>query len=100
MSSRDQYLSVEQRESAALLYQSLLQVQQKIESGAKDFTAIQKQANAELSKAGFRVEYFEVRRAEDLQPATENDRELVILVAAWLGEARLIDNLTLTFSFH
>jgi pantoate--beta-alanine ligase len=98
MSSRNQYLSAEQRESAVMLYNSLLQAQQEIASGEKDFVTIQKRASIELNKAGFRVEYFEIRRAEDLQPASEKNRELVILVAAWLGEARLIDNLQLRLS--
>ena len=52
-----------------------------------------KQAMAQLSAAGFRPEYFELRRTADLQPATKKDGDVVILVAAWLGEARLIDNL-------
>lgn len=100
MSSRNQYLSVEERDTAATLHQCLVKAQQQIESGEKDFVAIQKQASEKLSEAGFKPEYFEVRRAEDLLPATENDRELVILVAAWLGKARLIDNLTLTLYLH
>ena len=93
MSSRNQYLSTEERERAAVLYQTLQQAQQQIAAGGKDFASIQAQASASLSEAGFRPEYFEVRRAQDLQPAKETDNELVILVAAWLGEARLIDNL-------
>ena len=94
MSSRNQYLSTEERERAAVLYQTLQQVQQQIVSGEKDFAAIQAQASVTLSNAGFRPEYFEVRRAQDLQPAQATDQELVILTAAWLGEARLIDNLS------
>ena len=96
MSSRNQYLSVEQRERAAVLYQTLLQAQQKVASGEKDFAAIQAQAIAQLSEAGFRPEYFELRRALDLQPASESDHAVVILAAAWLGEARLIDNIVVS----
>ncbi|MBN4079030.1 pantoate--beta-alanine ligase [Beggiatoa alba] len=92
MSSRNQYLSVDERKRAALLYQTLQQAQQKIVAGDKNFSAIQMRASEQLSQAGFRLEYVEVRRALDLRPATEGDQELVILVAAWLGEARLIDN--------
>lgn len=94
MSSRNQYLSTEEREHAAMLYQTLRQTQQQIAAGEKDFSEIEAQAGARLSEAGFRPEYFEVRRAQDLQLAKETDIELVILVAAWLGEARLIDNLS------
>lgn len=98
MSSRNQYLSVEERKRAAVLYQTLLQAQQQIVSGDKDFTAIQAQASARLSEAGFRPEYVELRRRQDLLPASDQDRELVMLVAAWLGEARLIDNIMVNIS--
>ena len=94
MSSRNQYLSAEECERAAVLFQTLRQAQQKILSGEKNFAAIKEQANAMLNEAGFRPEYFEVRRPKDLKQAIEADQELVILVAAWLGETRLIDNLS------
>lgn len=95
MSSRNQYLSSEEREHAALLHKTLQQAQQKIVAGEKDFELIQRQAVAQLNESGFRAEYFEVREAVTLLPATEADAALVVLVAAWLGEARLIDNLAL-----
>lgn len=95
MSSRNAYLSAEERECAAMLYQTLQQAQQKIEAGERDFAMIQTQATAKLSEAGFRPEYFEIRRAQDLQAATDADEQRVILAAAWLGEARLIDNIVL-----
>jgi len=95
MSSRNAYLSAEERERAAMLYQTLQQAQQKIEAGERDFAMIQTQATAKLGEAGFRPEYFEIRRAQDLQAATDSDEQRVILAAAWLGEARLIDNIVL-----
>ncbi len=95
MSSRNAYLSSEERKRAAVLYQTLQQAQQKIEAGEKDFVMIQTQATAKLSEAGFRPEYFEIRRAQDLQAATDADEQRVILAAAWLGEARLIDNIVM-----
>ncbi|MDT8384430.1 MAG: pantoate--beta-alanine ligase [Gammaproteobacteria bacterium] len=98
MSSRNQYLSAEEREHAAVLYQTLLRAQQQIASGDRDLAAIQAQASARLSEAGFRPEYVELRRQQDLLPASDQDRELVMLVAAWLGEARLIDNILLTIA--
>jgi pantoate--beta-alanine ligase len=98
MSSRNQYLSAQERERAAVLYQTLRQAQQQITAGEKDFAAVEAQAGATLSEAGFRPEYFAIRRQQDLQPAQATDRELVILVAAWLGEARLIDNLSFNVS--
>ncbi|MCF6337581.1 MAG: pantoate--beta-alanine ligase [Gammaproteobacteria bacterium] len=95
MSSRNAYLSSEERERAAVLYQTLQQAQQQIESGERDFAMIQAQATAKLSEAGFQPEYFEIRRAQDLQLATDMDEQQVILAAAWLGEARLIDNIVM-----
>lgn len=93
MSSRNAYLSGEERERAATLYQTLQQAQQQIRAGERDFTMIQMQSVAKLGKAGFRPEYFEICRAQDLQVPTGDADELwVILAAAWLGEARLIDN--------
>jgi pantoate--beta-alanine ligase len=96
MSSRNSYLSKEQRETAAALYRTLQQAQQQIAAGQTDFHTIQQQACAQLTEAGFRPEYFEIRRAQDLQAASKTDEQLVILVAAWLGEARLIDNISFT----
>ncbi len=95
MSSRNAYLSSEERTHAAVLYQTLQQAQQKIEAGERDFAMIQAQAIAKLSEAGFRPEYFEIRRAQGLQAATDADEQRVILTAAWLGEARLIDNIVM-----
>lgn len=93
MSSRNQYLTPTEREQAALLYQVLIQAKQHIITSEQPFSAIQHQAIAQLNEAGFRSEYFELRRAEDLQVIAEGDVEQVLLVAAWLGKARLIDNL-------
>lgn len=100
MSSRNQYLSASERENAAVLYQMLLTAQQKIVSGEEAFSDIQTQAIARLSDAGFRPEYFEIRQSENLQPASATDSQIVILVAAWLGKARLIDNLTVNLSIN
>lgn len=96
MSSRNHYLSNEERGRAALLYQTLQQAQRQIVDDEEDFAMIQQQSVERLREAGFRPEYLELRRARDLQTPTAQDVELVLLVAAWLGEARLIDNL----SFH
>jgi len=95
MSSRNQYLSPDERRRAPVLYQSLQQARQRVIAGERDAAAIRAQAFAQLEAAGFRPEYFEVRRQRDLHIATESDvaEDLVIVAAAWLGEARLIDNL-------
>ncbi|HEC17953.1 MAG TPA: pantoate--beta-alanine ligase [Gammaproteobacteria bacterium] len=96
MSSRNQYLSDEERQTAALLYQTLQEVKQQIEAGAEDSVKLCTQAMAQLQDAGFRPEYFELRRSSDLQPADPQDKDGILLSAAWLGEARLIDNLRLS----
>jgi len=98
MSSRNTYLSTKERECAVVLYQCLQQAQQEIEAGERDFAMIQVQAIAQLKKAGFRPEYFTIRRAQDLQVATDADEQRVILAAAWLGETRLIDNIVVEHS--
>ena len=53
---------------------------------------LEHEAKARLAAAGFRPDYFEFRRARDLQHPTLEDTELRIFAAAWLGRARLIDN--------
>ncbi len=95
MSSRNQYLGAEERQRAAALYRALQAAGERLSSGETNIAAIETAAVASLEEAGFRPEYFSVRRAHDLLPATADDTELVILAAAWLGEARLIDNLRL-----
>jgi len=92
LSSRNSYLSPEERRLAPLLYQSLQRVRERTQGGTP-FAAAEEQARAELEAAGFRVDYVSVRRAEDLEPPTRDDRALVVLAAARLGRTRLIDNL-------
>lgn len=94
-SSRNLYLNTEERTKAKFLYEILLAAKTQIESGSKDFEAIEKQAMQQLSAAGFRPDYVVVRNANDLEPATYDTDFIVILAAAWLGSARLIDNLLL-----
>jgi pantoate--beta-alanine ligase len=95
MSSRNAYLSAEERRQAPLLHQTLRRVAERISAGETDLEALTRQAEQTLEAGGFRPDYFAVRRARDLRRALEQDRELVILAAAFLGRARLIDNLEL-----
>jgi pantoate--beta-alanine ligase len=95
MSSRNQYLTAEQRDRAAELFQTLRHLAAQIRQGTRDFQSLEQSGLQRLSTAGFRPEYVSVRRAGDLQPATAQDADLVVLAAAWLGTARLIDNLRL-----
>ncbi|WP_455216900.1 pantoate--beta-alanine ligase [Kaarinaea lacus] len=93
MSSRNQYLDKEERDKAALLNQLLVRTRHRIQKGSKNYQELEEIAFSELEESGFKPEYFTVRNAHDLQPASSGDKDLVILAAAWLGKARLIDNI-------
>jgi pantoate--beta-alanine ligase len=93
MSSRNGYLSVLERKTAPVLYKTLLSVKQDILNGQNDFEAIEAHAKSELTQQGFKPDYLHVFQRDQLRPAVLGDKELVILVAAFLGDTRLIDNL-------
>lgn len=98
LSSRNGYLSADERQLAPRLYAGLQELAGKIWSQTKpeDSYAVLESATARaLDAAGFRTDYVSVRRQQDLAVPTVSDRALVILAAAWLGRARLIDNLEL-----
>lgn len=92
MSSRNSYLSSEEREIAPVIYQTLQKAAHDIAAHDVDFRQIEAVSLQCLRDAGLKPEYFSVRRSADLDEAGENDRELSLLTAAWLGKARLIDN--------
>jgi len=94
-SSRNYYLSSQQRAKAKQLYACLQDIEVKVEAGSRDFEILEKNALQQLSVAGFRPDYVAIRDANDLQPATYNTDLIVVLAAAWLGKARLIDNILL-----
>lgn len=93
MSSRNQYLTEQQREQAAELYRTLLTVKAQLEQADQSFNAIQQQAIEHLHNSGFIVDYVDICRADDLEQAKLGDKSLRILLAARLGKARLIDNI-------
>lgn len=93
LSSRNQYLSTEERRQAPLLYQNLQACAAAIAQGRQDYATLEAEARERLAHAGFRPDYFRICRTDDLQPARGGDHQLVILAAAHLGRARLIDNL-------
>jgi pantoate--beta-alanine ligase len=92
LSSRNAYLSDSQRRVAPRLYAALKQVRERVLAGAGPVEAAAAGAR-ELDAAGFDCDYFTVRRAADLEAPGPADRDLVVLAAARLGSARLIDNL-------
>ena len=93
MSSRNAYLAPDERTRAPLLYRTLREVVRRLEAGENDYAALEADAVETLKAAGFRPDYVAVRRAGDLAPPEPGTRELRVLGAAWLGRARLIDNL-------
>jgi pantoate--beta-alanine ligase len=95
MSSRNQYLTDEERQKAPLIHQLLLAAVARLQAGDRDFAAIERTALQALVASAFRPDYFSVRRADDLSLPQPDTQHLVILVAARLGRARLIDNLQL-----
>ena len=96
MSSRNGYLTPEERRLAPKLYATLQALAGQIQSVAGNgFSAHEAQAVEQLEIAGFRPDYVSVRRRQDLAIPDPDDRQLVILAAVWLARARLIDNLEL-----
>lgn len=98
MSSRNQYLTKAERAQAPLLRRVLVEAGALLRDGSKDFAGLGTQARRRLEEGGFRPDYVEVCNADTLAPAMPDDRRLVVLAAAWLGKARLIDNLPLDLS--
>ena len=93
LSSRNGYLSAEQRAAAPALYRTLQQLASAIRDGNRDFAQLIETGQASLVSAGFRPDYLEIREATSLRPAQASDTQLVILGAAFMGTTRLIDNL-------
>jgi pantoate--beta-alanine ligase len=96
MSSRNAYLGPVERGIAPQLYQTLLDVQAVVEAGECDFAGIEQAAMAQLREAGFRPDYVSVRRQVDLAVPGPGERALVVLAAAAIGRARLIDNVQIS----
>lgn len=91
LSSRNQYLSADERRVAPEIHRTLVEVTEALRSGRRDYEALQQAAYGRLAAAGFRSQYFEIR-APDLSRPAPDAGEWVVLVAAFLGRTRLIDN--------
>jgi pantoate--beta-alanine ligase len=91
LSSRNAYLTPEEREEAPRLYRVLRDAQREIARGARDYQRIELDAMGELARHGWKPDYVAVRRQADLQPPQNGDA-LVVVTAARLGRTRLIDN--------
>jgi len=95
LSSRNGYLSADERRIAPRLYQVLQETAAAIGKGRADFPVLEQEASDTLTAAGFRPDYVHIVNSTSLKPATPEDRDITILAAAWLGSTRLIDNLSL-----
>jgi pantoate--beta-alanine ligase len=93
LSSRNGYLSAQEKILAPQLYAALCAMRQAIDDGADDYAQLLAQQRQGLENSGFRLDYLAICRADDLTPAQPADKHLVILVAAYLGKTRLIDNI-------
>jgi pantoate--beta-alanine ligase len=93
LSSRNRYLSADERARAALIHQSLSQTVRAIYGGDADYDQLARHGSAMLEHAGMSVDYFAIRNAADLSDPDAASNDLVALAAVRLGRARLIDNL-------
>lgn len=96
MSSRNQYLTATERAVAPAIHATLLSAAQRLAAGDAEFASIERGGVQALERAGFRPDYFAVRDAASLSAPLPGTRELVVLTAARLGKARLIDNVQVT----
>jgi pantoate--beta-alanine ligase len=93
MSSRNGYLSAAERQRAPALFQALRRLAEAVRAGCRDFPRLEREAGAWIDAAGLRTDYVSVRRVADLAAPGADATALVVLAAAYLGRARLIDNL-------
>lgn len=92
MSSRNQYLSAAQRDTAALLYRTLQDLVSNIQKNIRPIPELEAEARSTLDAHGFVTDYISVRSQSDLK-APDTEQALVVLAAAYLGKTRLIDNI-------
>jgi pantoate--beta-alanine ligase len=93
LSSRNGYLSAEERAEAPRLYRTLEHVAARLGQGEGNLARLEREASHALTEHGWRVDYVAIRSRQTLLPPTPGEREVVVLAAAHLGHTRLIDNL-------
>jgi len=96
LSSRNSFLTPEERQEAPRLYRVLQEAQRQVLEGARDYQRIELEAMAELAHHGWRPDYVAVRSQSDLQPLVDGEGDVVVLAAARLGKTRLIDNVEIS----
>ncbi len=95
LSSRNSYISDDERPVANGLYQALSWVREQIAGGRRDFHTLETDARQRIEALGFRPDYVSISHATTLEPAAHDDCELVILGAMYTARARLIDNVSI-----
>ncbi|WP_444943370.1 pantoate--beta-alanine ligase [Microbulbifer sp. ZKSA006] len=95
MSSRNGYITADERPKVAVLNQLLNWAKDEIVAGRRDFADLEKEAHKRIEESGFRVDYFSICCSKDLQPAADDDKQITILGAMYTSAARLIDNVSL-----
>lgn len=96
LSSRNSYITADERPRVSQLQRSLCWCREQIEGGRRDFVAIEEAARVQLEDQGLRTDYISICHAKTLAPAAHDDKEIVILGAVFTSAARLIDNVSLT----
>ncbi len=95
MSSRNGFITADERPRVAVLNRTLNGIKQDIEQGRRDFSVLMDEARALIEIAGFRVDYISICNSRTLEMAAHDDREITILGAMYTQGARLIDNVSL-----
>lgn len=96
MSSRNGYITPEERPRVNQLHESLDWVRNEILHGNRDFLTLEATARKQIEALGFKLDYLTISNSKTLQPAAHDDTEITILGAMYTQAARLIDNLSLT----
>ena len=98
MSSRNSYLNVDERRKAPAIHRELSAIAERLRNGDRAFAALEEEAVGRLKAEGLKPEYVSIRRLEDLEVPAVEEKRYSVLAAAWLGSARLIDNLKVDLS--
>lgn len=96
MSSRNQYLDPAERQTAAVIHATLLTIAHELKGGSRQYEGLEQAGVQALQAHGFVPQYVAIR-TPDLQPPSSENKDLVVLMAAFLGKTRLIDNLPVAF---
>lgn len=100
LSSRNSYLTPEEREQAPQLYHQLMHIKTQIQTGKRDFSNLKSKAQQKLDQQGWQTDYIHIGHPKTLKASTAEDQSWVILGASRLGKTRLIDNILINATDH